>query len=242
MRKRTYCHREQHLYKPDNLVENITVFWGAWEREQRRRLGLGDEGGDNAKDDDIPESYVHNIVGTALLKSDILPLSLKLVSELVPNMVYDRQKFAAITLRVAEPMCTVLLFTSGKMVLTGCKSFVQCMLAAHEVCKLLQVGFPTHRIEVVDVSVQNVVGNVNLNMGEGSEMDLDKMLEENKVFCTYLKNMFPGLIYRPDHSPVVLLLFKSGKIVITGGKSLSDINVGWRALWPTVRKYIRSGL
>ena len=52
------------------------------------------------------------------------------------------------------------------------------------------------------------------------------MLEENKVFCTYLKNMFPGLIYRPDHRGFAT--FKSGKIVITGGKSLSDINVGGR--------------
>ena len=52
--------------------------------------------------------------------------------------------------------------------------------------------------------------------------------------------MFPGLIYRPESSPVVLLCFYSGKIVITGGKTLTDIYEGWTRLWPIVRPFIRS--
>ena len=59
------------------------------------------------------------------------------------------------------------------------------------------------------------------------------------MYSTYQKNMFPGLIYRPNNSPVVLRIFSSGKIVITGGKSISDVSDGWNALWPTVKKYVR---
>ena len=38
---------------------------------------------------------------------------------------------------------------------------------------------------------------------------------------------------------MVLLIFSSGKIVITGGKSIGDVSDGWNALWPTVKKYVR---
>ena len=51
---------------------------------------------------------------------------------------------------------------------------------------------------------------------------------------------FPGLIYRPNSSPVVLLIFVSGKIVITGGKSSNDVKEGWRHLYPFVRRYIKA--
>ena len=37
---------------------------------------------------------------------------------------------------------------------------------------------------------------------------------------------------------ILSLLFKSGKAVVTGGKSLCDIRTGWRALWPVIQKYI----
>jgi len=59
------------------------------------------------------------------------------------------------------------------------------------------------------------------------------------LHCTYQKNMFPGLIYRPHASPVVLLCFFSGKIVITGGRTERDVVEGWRRLWPTMRVFVR---
>jgi len=36
----------------------------------------------------------------------------------------------------------------------------------------------------------------------------------------------------------VLLISSSGKIVITGGKSVFDVSDGWKALWPTVQRYV----
>lgn len=56
--------------------------------------------------------------------------------------------------------------------------------------------------------------------------------------CTYQRNMFPGLILRVQECPVVLLCFYSGKIVLTGGKTVDDILKGWDMLWPVVRKYV----
>jgi len=69
-------------------------------------------------------------------------------------------------------------------------------------------------------------------------VDLERFHADHSIFSTYQRNMFPGLIFRPDNSPVVLIIFSSGKIVITGGKSVFDVSDGWKALWPTVQRYI----
>jgi len=163
--------------------------------------------------------------------------ALRTISRLLPNCVYDQQKFAVITIRIHRPSCTVLLFTSGKMVLTGCRSYMQCVLAAHEVVRLLRSASPAYFFRLRNVKIQNIVGNVDLRLGT-LMINLERFHTDHSIFSTYQRNMFPGLIYRPDGSPVVLLIFSSGKIVITGGKSVCDVADGWQALWPVVQRYI----
>lgn len=71
-------------------------------------------------DDVSAVAQVHNLVGTCQLKSSG-GLNLEVISRFMPNSVYEKQKFAAITIRLGSPQCTMLLFTSGKMVLTGAR-------------------------------------------------------------------------------------------------------------------------
>lgn len=40
--------------------------------------------------------------------------------------------------RLCEPTCTILLFGSGKCVLTGCRDFVSCIRAIYDVLDLLR--------------------------------------------------------------------------------------------------------
>ena len=132
-----------------------------------------------------------------------------------------------------------LLFSSGKMVITGCKSYVQCVMAAYEIVSILQQTYPYERVGLAEVIIQNIVGNTDVKLKSDEYIDLDAMMRQQNIFCTYLKNMFPGLIYRPYDSPIVLLIFLSGKVVITGGKSCHDVEYGWKQLWPTIQKFIK---
>ena len=50
---------------------------------------------------------------------------------------------------------------------------------------------------------------------------------------------YTGLIYRGKDAPVVLLCFYSGKVVLTGGKTVRDIEWGWNMLWKVVRKFVQ---
>lgn len=92
--------------------------------------------------------------------------------------------------------------------------------------------------QIADSNIQNIVGNVDLKLGAGETIDLQRFHATHSVFCTYQKNMFPGLIFRPLNCPVVLLLFTSGKIVLTGAKSSQSMHAGWRDIWPKIAEFI----
>ena len=231
MRKRKYAHLLRKGRVEDCLTEDIDAFYAA----------SAAEGSTAEAPDALPKTYIHNLVGTANIESSLPCFDLLKICRIMPNATYDKQKFAAITIRMLAPLCTVLLFTSGKMVLTGCKSLMECFQASHEIVLLLSRNIVGVRFRLRAVQIQNIVGNVDLALPEGAGVDLDAFYRDMSVFCTYQKNMFPGLIYRANYSPVVLLVFQSGKIVITGGKSTRDIQDGWRQLWPVVKRYVRRG-
>ena len=62
-----------------------------------------------------------------------------------------------------------------------------------------------HFFRLRNVKIQNIVGNVDLRLGT-RVLNLERFHADHSIFSTYQRNMFPGLIYRPDDSPVVLLI------------------------------------
>ena len=222
-RKRKYSQLDARSHHTDMLLEDVDSYYAKPVAQERATC---------------PPLHIHNLVGTAKIVSSTEELDLRILGSMIPNCSYTKQKFAAITIRLQQPCCTALLFTSGKMVLTGCKSFVQCIDCALQVVALMREHMRSTQCTLHSVKVQNMVGNVILNLAAGHELRLDDMHRENSIYCTYQKKMFPGLIYRPDNSPIVLLLFQSGKIVVTGGKSVHDMQQGWVQLWDFVLKYI----
>ena len=81
----------------------------------------------NPPEDEIPVPTIHNIVSTSQIKSDT-PINLQALALLLPYSFYDRQRFAAITIRLKSPDCTTLLFSSGKLVVTGGRNWFECVL------------------------------------------------------------------------------------------------------------------
>jgi transcription initiation factor TFIID TATA-box-binding protein len=189
--------------------------------------------------DNAPPAEIHNLVGTTELCCSAGVVDLDYIASVLPNSFYDRTRFAAITIRIENPMCTALLFTSGKLVLTGSRSWCQCLLASLRIARLLTEHSRGTTFTVQDTSVQNIVGNAVIPLRAGECLDLEIMYNALETMCTWQPSMFPGLVFRPNNSPVVLLCFYSGKIVITGGKRERDIHEGWTNLWPTVKQFIR---
>lgn len=185
----------------------------------------------------VPLPTVHNIVATSQISGSLPTLDLNHIHEILPFSFYDQHKFAAITVRLHQPDCTTLLFSSGKLVVTGCRTWYECVYASLFIADLLSECIPGHTFRLHACDVQNMVAHVEVPVAGGS-LDLQSMYTQLALNCTYQRKMFPGLIYRPESSPVVLLCFFSGKIVITGGKTMDDVFSGWNRLWPTLQRFI----
>jgi transcription initiation factor TFIID TATA-box-binding protein len=183
-----------------------------------------------------PTPQIHNVVATIQIKCK--DIDIDYLSRVLPFTTYDKTKFAAITIRLADPVCTCLLFTSGKLVVTGASSWNEGLLTAYCIKDILQSIFIGETYFITSYEVQNIVAHVSLDLKLHQKFNLDNFYDDYSREITYQKNMFPGLIYRALDIPVVLLCFSSGKIVITGGKQFDMLSKYWEKLWPRLQKYI----
>jgi transcription initiation factor TFIID TATA-box-binding protein len=189
---------------------------------------------------DMVEPFVHNVVSTSRVNSVKMPINLEKLSLLLKNSTYDKKRFAAITIRTCNPFCTALLFTSGKLVVTGVQSFYECIMASLCIIRMINRVYPLQDFRVYDCVVQNMVAHSTFELGINQRFDIQSMYEHLPVDCTYQRNMFPGLIYRSSSCPVVVLCFFSGKVVLTGGKTTADIHKGWEIIWNISRRFIKN--
>lgn len=190
----------------------------------------------------VPTPVIHNIVSTAQIQvtGDMTSLDLDKICEILPGSSYDRKKFAAMTIRLADPNCTILLFSSGKLVVTGGRTWYESILSCLFIRSFLQEYLTGVDFRLKSCEIQNIVAHVEvIDDQEKFYLDIEGMYTQLNVQCTYQRQMFPGLIFRPQMSPIVLLCFNSGKIVITGGRSEEDVMKGWERLWPTVKVFVK---
>ena len=193
-------------------------------------------GGERGITSGFPIPQCHNIVSTSQIATSQPTINLQRLADLFPFTTYDRKRFAAITIRLANPHCTCLLFGSGKLVITGSTSFSACIVASHEIAQILRRASPRDTFEVSSCIIQNLVGHVALP--QGTTIDLNGLYEKFNEQSTYQRTIFPGLVLRPPRSPIVLLIFTSGRIVCTGGRSYDDIFYGFGAIYDTLKPYI----
>mmetsp|Transcript_18478 Transcript_18478/g.38748 ORF Transcript_18478/g.38748 Transcript_18478/m.38748 type:complete len:302 (-) Transcript_18478:135-1040(-) len=159
-------------------------------------------------------------------------LDLKQIALRCRNTEFNPRRFAAVIMRLREPRATALLFSSGRMVVTGTKSSHNSSLATKKFAYILErVGFQPQ--SYIDFKVQNIVGTVDV----GFPIRLEGVVYAHPTFSSYEPELFPGLIYRLVQPRVVLLIFVSGKVVITGAKKEEDLVEGLRKVYPVMLEF-----
>jgi len=122
-----------------------------------------------------------------------------------------------VIIRLREPKTTALIFASGKMVCTGAKSEDHSKLAARKYARIIQkLDF---KIKFTDFKIHNIVASCDVKFA----IRLEDLATQHRNFACYEPELFPGLIYRMLKYNIVLLIFVSGKIVLTGAKVRNDI-------------------
>ncbi|EPX70766.1 TATA-binding protein [Schizosaccharomyces octosporus yFS286] len=171
---------------------------------------------------------LQNIVATVNLDCR---LDLKTIALHARNAEYNPKRFAAVIMRIREPKSTALIFASGKMVVLGGKSEDDSKLASRKYARIIQkLGF---NAKFTDFKIQNIVGSCDVKF----PIRLEGLAYSHGTFSSYEPELFPGLIYRMVKPKVVLLIFVSGKIVLTGAKVREEIYQAFEAIYPVLSEF-----
>ncbi|KAI4463655.1 tata-box binding protein [Holotrichia oblita] len=171
---------------------------------------------------------LQNIVSTVNLNCK---LDLKKIALHARNAEYNPKRFAAVIMRIREPRTTALIFSSGKMVCTGAKSEDDSRLAARKYARIIQkLGFPA---KFLDFKIQNMVGSCDVKF----PIRLEGLVLTHGSFSSYEPELFPGLIYRMVKPRIVLLIFVSGKVVLTGAKVRQEIYEAFENIYPILKSF-----
>jgi transcription initiation factor TFIID TATA-box-binding protein len=189
---------------------------------------------------------LQNIVATVNLDCR---LDLKTIALHARNAEYNPKRFAAVIMRIREPKTTALIFASGKMVVTGAKSEDDSKLASRKYARIIQkLGF---NAKFTDFKIQNIVGSCDIKF----PIRLEGLASRHHMFSSYevrlsldiviveactdnhQPELFPGLIYRMMKPKIVLLIFVSGKIVLTGAKVREEIYQAFELIYPVLSDF-----
>ena len=167
---------------------------------------------------------IQNIVATANLG---LKLDLRQIALHTRNAEYRPKRFCAVILRIREPRTTALVFASGKMVVTGAKSELDARTAARKYAHIVRrVGYTA--VQFKAFTIQNMVGVVDVR----HPVQLETLLFKAGLSATYEPECFPGLVFKMVDPRITLLVFASGKVVLTGGKCREDVNTAFENIYP----------
>ena len=123
----------------------------------------------------------------------------------------------------------------GRVVLTGAKSVDSLTKGLNLLGKYLRDLNIT-----IDDDLSYIIQNIVTSADLGAGINLNKIaVGFNLERIEYEPEQFPGLVYRLEDPKVVVLLFGSGKLIITGGKVTDDAR---RAVLKIVDDLTRLGL
>jgi len=164
-----------------------------------------------------PIVSIENVVASATIHQE---LDLKDIQKKFPEIEWNPKLFPGAVFRIKSPKTATLLFRTGKMVCTGSKS-EELARKARKAVKTVVQKLRKGGIKIkkdATVTIQNIVASINL----GGKIHLEKAAR-TLPRSMYEPEQFPGVIHRVLDPKTVILIFASGKLVCTGGKTEKDV-------------------
>lgn len=123
-------------------------------------------------------------------------------------------------IRFTEQEGIVILYRTGKYILRGGSGFDTLELAKERFIELFTDISVIDSAADISYSLQNIVCMEDF----GGELELAAVAIRLGLNDTeYEPEQFPGLIYRSDDFGIVMLLFASGKAIITGTTDMDEV-------------------
>ncbi len=162
---------------------------------------------------------IENIVASGAIADSI---DLEVISNNIENCELNTKRFPGAVYRMENPKIASLIFSSGKVVLTGIRDNQSLEVGLKLIIgKMKEAGIACY--DEPRVAVTNIVCSYDI----GNKINLNKVVMTLSLEnIEYEPEQFPGLVYRIADPKIVALLFSSGKIILTGGKNMEDIKRG----------------
>lgn len=157
-------------------------------------------------------------------------MDLNIIAQKYDDVEYNPERFPGLIMRMDKPKATILVFSTGKMVITGLRQAEDAPKVVDTVMKRIQkCKIPIANPEII---IQNIVASGDLKCA----IDLN-MAAVVMEYSMYEPEVFPGLIYRMQEPYAVFLIFSTGKIVCTGTKNEEMVKASIKKLYQQVREY-----
>mmetsp|Transcript_26296 Transcript_26296/g.36648 ORF Transcript_26296/g.36648 Transcript_26296/m.36648 type:complete len:243 (-) Transcript_26296:125-853(-) len=185
------------------------------------------------KEEKIPTPRI--LLVTAMMNLQ-MKLNLKAIAMKARNAEYNPKRFAAVIMRIREPKSTALIFESGKVVMSS-RNPVLAKQAAKKFVRIIQViGFEAAKFS--EFKIVNIMGQATVPY----KIRLDALSEAHDDYCNFEPDLFAGLIYRMVEPKIVLTVFASGKVNMTGAKSEEQISKAFENIYPVLKNFKRKGI
>lgn len=153
---------------------------------------------------------IQNIVVKSSLKREI---DLDHISKKLRNAKYNAGTFPGLFIRYNNPKGVIILFKSGKIVITGLLKFIHIPAIVERL--ILSLSKHT-KYEIKENAIATEIVNIVVTANYHKRIDLNLAIIRLRN-ALYEPEVFPGIVYRRV-SPYkqVFLIFSTGKVVLTG--------------------------
>ena len=172
----------------------------------------------------------HNVLAMAEVNS---PLDLVKVVGSFKFSEYDETKFSCVRVRLSKFRCTVSIFSTGKLQVTGARNPED----AHEALQFVAYRLKKkseNEIIFSNFKIENILATFDI----GSRMDLYGLSQEKELTVTYMPSQFAAAVVREVSTGVVVDVFSSGKMNIKGKVGIETLCKGVNILMPRISRYI----
>ena len=153
---------------------------------------------------------IENVVATVVVEITE-KIDLNQIARRHADVEYNPERFPGLVMRIEKPRATILIFSTGKMVVTGLRQATEAERVVDKVVKnIRKAGI---KVSNPEITIQNIVASGDLH----TNIDLN-MAAIVMEYAMYEPEVFPGLIYRMQDPKTVFLIFSTGRIVCTGAK------------------------
>jgi transcription initiation factor TFIID TATA-box-binding protein len=178
---------------------------------------------------------VVNVVGTGQLP---IPVNYEDVMNRAdtPVLRYDPSIHQGLELRFEEDGPLITIYSTGKYIIRA--ESVDLLYEVRDSFLELMVT-----IDLLDSAsdkefkINNVVCNGNL----GRELELEALVGDlSQGDASYDQDKFPGINYKPINSPCSILIFRSGKVVVTAAPDVKTAENAFQSLDDEITELIES--